>query len=171
MKMKQLSLAVVALATAALLGACASDGSSTDRGGVNPTDPVGIANRAMTALAYSPSGTGYPYKQTAPGSNVDSWVTDAAPQINNALSQVGDGYVLQVTGHTCTIGPRTAVGGKKGNVWYSTQRAQEIYNALARAGVPRDKMVVKGVASDQLLPGIPSDDQRQRRVSFQIIEK
>lgn len=137
-----------------------------------PTDPVSLANRALSVLSYSPAGKGWAYKSTAVGPEADSWVSEHKSQIEDALNQVGDDYVLQVTGHTCTIGPRTAPGdGRKGNVWYSTQRAQAVYNALARAGIPRDKMSVKGVASDELVPGIPSDDQKQRRVTFQIVPK
>lgn len=166
---------ILTISAAAVMGAvftaCASSGDgATSRGG--GSGALGIANRALAELSYSPNGGGYGYKSTNVGADANRWATSAKDQINQALSQVGDGYVLQVTGHTCSIGPRTAPGdGRRGNEWYSEQRARGVRDALVRAGVPAANLVVKGVADDEPVSGVATDDQRQRRVTFQIVPK
>ncbi|MBX7059240.1 MAG: OmpA family protein [Leptospirales bacterium] len=172
--MKKLILTVsVAVALGAMFTACQSSGdSSSSRGGNLGSGALGLANRALAVLNYSPNQAGYGYKSTGPGSDVNTWVTTAKDQINQALSQVGDGYVLQVTGHTDSTGPRTAPGdGRRGNEWYSEQRARGVMAALVRAGVPADKMIAKGVADDEPVSGAASDSQVHRRVTFQIVPK
>ncbi len=82
---------------------------------------------------------------------------------------MGEGYALQVTGHTDSSGPRNAEGNKKGNIWYSTQRAKNVYNALSNADVPTSHLTFTGVADDELLPGLDKYDQRHRRVTFKIV--
>lgn len=81
--------------------------------------------------------------------------------------------VLEIVGHTDESGPREAQPelGKKGNLWYSQQRAQRVYDALVKAGIPKDKIRAVGVAEDELIPGIDPYDQRQRRVTFRINKK
>lgn len=162
--------AVGAVFAASILFSACSSSDSTDRGGNVETGGVAVANRALQAVSYSPSNKGYSYKGTAVGGDFPTWASAAKPQIEQALSQVGSGYVIQVTGHTCTIGPRNATGGKKGNTWYSEQRAKAVYDGLRRAGIPANQMVFKGVADTQLLPGTDPKDQKQRRVTFQVVK-
>ena len=162
------ALAVVAMASLAF-AACSSGGKS-ERGGEAGTGGVAVANRALQAVSYSPRNKGYGYKSTAVGGDFPTWSSAAKPQITQALSQVGDDYVIQVTGHTCAIGPRTAPGdGRRGNMYYSEQRAKAVRDGLVNAGVPANKLVVKGVADTQLLPGVDPKDQKQRRVTFQVV--
>lgn len=133
---------------------------------------VAQARSALTDLTYSPYGKGFQYKiVSVPPGDFRNWLGQFRPQIEQALKAVGDGYVLQVTGHTCSIGPREAEPnlGKKGNIWYSTERAKNVFNALNSLGIPTDKMSVVGVADDEPLPGIDTKDQRNRRVTFKIV--
>ncbi len=171
--MKRIAISLgAALVAGAMFAACSSSGGSTSRG-AGGTGALGLANRALGQLAYSPAGAGYAYKATAvSAADANKIKTDFAPAINQALSQVGDGYVVQVTGHSCAIGPREAPGdGRPGNVTISRRRAEGVMRALASAGVPADKMTAVGVADDQPISGVDSKDQTQRRVTFQIVPK
>lgn len=151
-------------------------GGQTTEGGVESKSrdfALNQANQALAELAYSPSGQGWEYKATAtPGADFNSWATKFKSQIQQAIDAVGEGYQLQVTGHTCSIGPRTAPGdGRKGNEWYSAQRATGVKAALQNQGISVDKLAVKGVADDEPISGLDPKDQKNRRVTFKIIKK
>jgi len=131
------------------------------------------ANQALSDLTYSPYGKGWRYKNVVvPPGDFTKWSGQFKAQIVQAIDQVGDGFQLQVTGHTCSIGPRNEepANNKKGNVWYSEQRAKAVYNALIKQGIPAEKMVFKGVADDEPMPTKTPQDQLNRRVTFKIIE-
>ena len=163
LKLASVSLFVVSLA------ACgsSSDTGSTDRGLGSPLD---IVNKGLSQLGYSPDNDGYAYKAVAFPAADQKYIEDELKQpLEDALNKVGDGYVLQVTGHTCSIGPRNAMGGKKGNTWYSTQRAKGVYDALIKAGFPKEKLTYKGVAHDELLVDADPRDAENRRVTFKIV--
>lgn len=165
---KVAAFGVVALASLSLAACSSSDKS--ERGGVSAGGGVALANRALQEVSYSPRNKGYGYKSTGVGGDFPTWSSTAKPQISNALEQIGDDYVIQVTGHTCAIGPRNAPGdGRRGNYYYSSQRAKAVYDGLVNAGVPASKLQYKGVADTQLLTGVDSKDQKQRRVSFQVV--
>ena len=177
MKYRVLKWKGVTLAAVATLGLvfAACSGSAEREGGAatrDLNDPVALANRALSVLSYSPNGQGWAYKATGVSGDFTTWASNNKDKIQQALDQVGDGYVLQVTGHTCNIGPRTPPGdGRRGNMFYSEQRARSVYNALVTAGVPANRMTVKGVADTEPLPGAPRDGQAQRRVTFQIVAR
>ncbi len=135
---------------------------------------IGIdqVNSALKDLSYSPYGKGFDYKSTSvPAADFNSWFTKFSPQINQAVSAIGTGFVLQVTGHTCSRGPRDAVPSesKLGNMHYSKARAQSVYDALVKSGINGQNMSVVGIADDETLPGIDSKDQKNRRVTFKIV--
>ena len=161
LKLASMSLFVVSLA------AC---GSSTTTNTRNIGSPLDIVNKGLSQLSYSPGQDGYQYKSTNFPAADQKYIKDELKQpLEDAMSKVGDGYVLQVTGHTCSIGPREAVGGKRGNIWYSTQRAKGVYDALITAGFPKDKLTYKGVADDEPLQSVEPQDQKNRRVTFKIV--
>jgi hypothetical protein len=130
------------------------------------------ANSVLTDLSYSPYGKGFEYKNTTvPSSDFESWFTKFSPQINQAVSAIGSGFVLQVTGHTCSRGPREAVPAenKLGNMHYSKVRGDHVYEALIKSGIAKENMTVTGIADDEPLPGIDTADQKNRRVTFKIV--
>jgi hypothetical protein len=133
-----------------------------------------MANRALAELSYSPNNKGWDYKATAvPAADFQKWATANKAAIENALSQIETGYVLQITGHTCSIGPRDRQpDGRPGNIYYSTARARQVMAALRNAGIPTDKMTAVGVADDEPARGV-SDPKSQlhRRVTFKIVKK
>lgn len=172
MKKRNVVSLFVSAAILTVFAACGSaqtaDGEGATRGG---SVALRAANRALSEISYSPNMRGWEYKATAvPAGEFDTWATRYKAQIEDALNQVGDGYKLQVTGHTCSIGPREAqADGRRGNVYYSEQRARNVYTALERQGIPTDRMTFKGVADDQPRSGVGSDDRTNRRVSFQLV--
>lgn len=165
------------------LASCSSGQKTGGQDGTNNTGNDGATNRSFSmdginqALsdlgAYSPNGQGWDYKATAvPAQDFKGWATKAKPVIENVLSNIGDGYALQITGHTCAIGPRDAqADGRRGNVYYSAERGNQVMSALKAAGIPTDKMVVKGVADDEPVKGIDPKDRMNRRVTFQVVPK
>ena len=105
-----------------------SGGGSTGRGMV-----IDAANQLLASVTYWPNGKGYIYKSTAlPADDFKKWTGVNKAKIDEALTKVADGFALQVVGHTCSIGPRDAQPGKKGNVWYSTERAKGVYDYLVK---------------------------------------
>ena len=182
MKFFRISTAVLAVFLTIGLANCSSaqksgDTQSTDS---KPKDKektnsrsfvMDQANQALSDLTYSPYGKGWTYKTTdLPPADFKTWVGQFKTQIQQAVDSVGDGFLLQVTGHTCSIGPREAEGNKKGNIFYSTQRAKGVYNALLQNGIPAKRMTFVGVANDELLGTVGPKDQLNRRVTFKIVE-
>ena len=166
-----LKLASVSLFVVSLAACGSSQDSGTDRS-TGLGSPLDIVNKGLSQLGYSPDNDGYAYKAVAFPAADQKYIEDELKKpLEDALSKVGDGYVLQVTGHTCSIGPRNAMGGKKGNVWYSTQRAKGVYDALIKAGFPKDQLTYKGVADDELLLDADPRDAENRRVTFKIVPK
>ena len=162
LKLASMSLFVVSLAAC---GSSQTTSTTRDLG-----SPLDIVNKGLAQYGYSPDNDGYGYKEVAFPLKDQKYIEDKLKQpLEEALNKVGDGYVLQVTGHTCSIGPRDQVGYRKGNVWYSTQRAKGVYDALIKAGFPKDKLTYKGVANDEPLVGADSDDPENRRVTFKIV--
>ena len=133
---------------------------------------IDILNRGLAEVNYSPGGKGFGYKSyNVPSSELNKWAKDNKDTIESTLSKVPDGYVLQVTGHSDSVGPRTRTGSKPGNIFWSTQRAKAVFNALKAQGVPTDKMTYKGVADDIPTSQCAEDEACQRRVTLQVVEK
>ena len=127
---------------------------------------------AMGGLTYSPGGDGFAYKSVAvPRSDFREWANRNKGKIQKTVDSLEKGYVLEIVGHTDSSGPRNAVGGRKGNIWYSTRRAKAAYNALISVGISRSKLRYRGIADDELLVGSEPDSQRNRRVNFRIRSK
>jgi len=130
------------------------------------------ANQALGDITYSPYGKGWAYKTTGvPAGDFKTWAGKFKPQIEKAIEAVGEGFALQVTGHTCSIGPREATDGKKGNIYYSTERAKAVFDSLSKVGIPTSRMTFVGVADDEPLSGLDTRDQRNRRVTFKIVQQ
>lgn len=170
--MRNLILTFIAASAIAVASVSCSSKGSKSRGGVTGGGVVGALNRALSEVSYSPGGKGYPYKGTNAGPQARSWATKHKSSIESTLSKIPSGYVLQVTGHSDSVGPRTAPGdGRPGNIAISTRRARGVYNALIAAGVPKDKLIYGGVADDMTSSLCGSEDACQRRVSLQVVEK
>ncbi len=163
-------------------GGSTSSGGSGSSGGAKSrsADVGGDPNMALQALnkslsevpSYSPGGKGFAYKMSnVTPADFQAWAGKHKESFQKVLDQIPAGYVLQVTGHTDNVGPRDAdtSTGRKGNIFYSTERAKAVHGALVNAGLPAAKMTYKGIADDELLSEFPADDQRQRRVTYKIV--
>jgi len=177
---KKLLLSATAMILSLGLVACASGqetDSSSDRGmddnAANRNIVIAGLNQSLSQISYSPNDRGWEYKATAvPAADIQKWANNNKELITEALNKIDTGYALQITGHTCSIGPRERqADGRLGNAYYSTQRAQQVLAGLRNAGIPTDKLVVKGVADDEPLSGVDSKDQTNRRVTFKIVVK
>lgn len=168
-----ISLTAVAATLIFAAAACGggSDSSSTRASTGNMV--VDAANRALSEVAYSPGGKGFAYKAVAvPTAELNKWAKDNKDKIESAIGQLPSDYILQITGHSDSRGPRTAPGdGRLGNEWYSTQRAKKVYDALRAQGMPADKITFKGVADDMISGQCDSEEACQRRVSLQVVPK
>lgn len=152
------------------LAACSSS-QTTDRSGNERSAGIDVGG-ALGSMSYSPGNGGFAYKSTYVNpQEFQTWVAQFKPQIEQALNALAPGFKLQVTGHTDAVGPRDADGtGRKGNVFYSTERARAVYDALVQAGLPKDKMTFRGIANDEPVPGQDRDSQKHRRVTFKIVQ-
>ncbi len=122
-------------------------------------------------FVYAPRGKGWNYKDVSlDNQDFQRWYRQNVQKFQEVINNLGPGFVIEVVGHTDESGPREAepATGKKGNIWYSTERAKRVYDALINAGISRDKLRFVGVAEDQLIPGLDPYDQRHRRVTFRI---
>ena len=161
--MKKIFLALMMLSLIALI---ACGGKQT------PTDPnEAWVRSANTELAQHSTGT-FAYKRSdISTADWNSWFKTSEPVIKRILAEIPDGYVLQVTGHTCARGPELAEGRKPGNTKLSNDRARTIYNNLVREQVDSSKLTYRGVGSEQLNNQFDSRDARQRRVSFRVVQQ
>ncbi len=123
-------------------------------------------------LVYKPGGKGFEYKVvTVSEGDFNKWAKENKEKINKTIDALEEGSVLLIVGHTDSSGPRTAVGNRKGNVWYSTNRAKAIYNAMLRQGIKPSKLAFKGIADDELANSSDPKDQINRRVTFKVVSK
>ncbi len=84
--------------------------------------------------------------------------------VKEVVNKVPEGYVIQVTGHSALV--KDAATDE-----VSTNRAKAVYNELVRAGINRNKLTYKGVATSELIPGLDGMDPKQRRVTFKVVPK
>ena len=131
------------------------------------------ARGALGGLAYSPQGNGFSYKSVrAPKADFARWASKNKGKIKKVIDSLEKGYVLEIVGHTDSSGPRNKTSnGRKGNIWYSTQRARSVYIALVSQGISRSRLRYKGIADDELLDSSEPRGQINRRVSFRVVKK
>ena len=147
-----------------------------------------LANRALTGAADElftqlneslksaryPDGEsiqGFAYKKWEIPNKKDfvKWVKGAGAVLKKGLDELPAIYTLEIAGHTDTIGPETPVGDKKGNMFYSEQRAKEVKQALVKLGFPEKRIVTKAIGYSNPIPGIDGESGQNRRVTFQFL--
>ena len=133
---------------------------------------VDSLNLKLEGLRY-PDGKkveGFQYKSSAlPNpNNFAAWLK-ANTSIVKKVFTLPPNYSLEITGHSDSSGPEEPESGKKGNIYYSEQRAISVKNALIKAGFPGARIITKGVGSQQALSGLDGRDSKNRRVTFKII--
>lgn len=173
--MKNIVITILAASAMLVSTVACGGGGSSSRGGSISTGggAIGVLNRGLAEINYSPGGKGFAYKGTrVPASELNKWAKNNKDAIESTLSKVPEGYVLQVTGHSDSVGPRTAPGdGRLGNIYYSTARAKAVFNALRAQGVPTKSLTYKGVADDITTSQCGDSEDCQRRVTLQVVEK
>ncbi|PKL40576.1 MAG: hypothetical protein CVV44_02945 [Spirochaetae bacterium HGW-Spirochaetae-1] len=113
---------------------------------------------------------GFQYKGTeVPAQKWDKWAKMSAPVVKKIISELPEGYVLQVKGHTDARGPEDPEGDKPGNIKISTDRAKAVQESLRRQGISSPKLTYKGVGSSELKAGIDPKSAGQRRVTFAVV--
>ena len=123
-------------------------------------------------LVYLPNEKGFAYKSTKISKkDFNKWAFANRKVLRQMILGLDDGYILQIVGHTDSSGPRLAEGPRKGNIWYSTQRAKEVYKALIRYKFPADKLGYTGVADDELFDFSNPKAQSNRRITFRVVAK
>jgi len=167
MEMKKVFLAVFVLALGLAI-AC----------GTTPVKPVDVGDPKMAMVSAQNKQLaklpveGFEYKSAqVPAQKWDMWAKAAAPVVKEVITNLPEGYVLQVTGHTDGRGPEQPAGAKPGNIKISRDRAKGVHDSLGRAGITSPKMTYKGVGFSEPLAGIDADDPQQRRVTFKVVPK
>lgn len=114
---------------------------------------------------------GFAYKSSKLNTQVwDNWAKSSAPVVKEIIGKLPEGYVLQVTGHTDSVGPEEPEGDKPGNINISKDRAKTIYDALRKAGIDSPRLTYKGMGSSELIQGINPEGAGQRRVTFKVVQ-
>lgn len=125
-------------------------------------------------FVYAPYGKGWAYKDVSIDSNdFNQWFSQNKLEFLKLIDAIDVGFVLEVVGHTDESGPQEAepATGKKGNLWYSQQRANRVCESLVKAGISKDKLRCIGVGESELIPGLNPLDQKHRRVTFRVNRK
>ncbi len=126
------------------------------------------------SFVYAPYGKGWAYKDVSIDNNdFNKWYSTNKREILKVIDAIDAGFVLEVVGHTDASGPQEAepATGKKGNLWYSQERANRVCESLIKAGIPKDKLRCIGVGENELIPGINPLDRKHRRVTFRVNRK
>lgn len=146
-----------------------------ERGSEAETQLVNELNRQMKSWRY-PDGNrinGFAYKGVRlPGRDLyRSWIIGKKPLISRGIKKLRDGYKLEITGHADASGPDEPQPelNKKGNIYYSKERARSMKAALVREGFPAERIIIRGAGSQELLPDVDSRSPKNRRVTFQLI--
>ena len=130
-------------------------------------------NESLKSARY-PDGEsikGFAYKKWDIPNKKDfvQWVKGAGAVLKKGLDELPAAYTLEIAGHTDTVGPETPVGDKKGNMFYSEQRAKEVKQALVKLGFPEKRIATKAMGSSNPIPGIDGESAQNRRVTFQFL--
>ena len=129
---------------------------------------ISAQNEQLSKIPFS----GFSYKSSRlPSSNWRRWATGSKPVIEEVISKIPDGYVLQVTGHSDASGPEEPVGNKPGNIKISSDRALTVYKALRGANIDSTKLTYKGIGSSDILNSYDSRAAEQRRVTFMVVPR
>ena len=100
-----------------------------------------------------------------------TWAKENVNYIKEALSKLPADYKLVARGHADSTGPESEEGAKKGNVYYSTIRAEAVKEALVKQGLPADRITTEALGSSEPVQGFDGSDQINRIVTFQVIKE
>lgn len=109
------------------------------------------------------------YKLGAPVSAQDraEMIDRAVAVIRAMLPRLPEGYVIQITGHTDTLGGAQS----KPNITVSAKKAQLVLTELGKKGVSGPRLVNKGVGGTLLSSACGEKEPCQRRVTFLVVKK
>jgi outer membrane protein OmpA-like peptidoglycan-associated protein len=166
--MKKSIIICLMLTAAVLIIACSKQVKEEPQVAAVDTSMVSGSNDQLSK--YPIAGFGYKSAEISK-KEWEQWAKNAAPVVKEILGKIPDGYALEIRGHTDGSGPEEPLGAKPGNLKISEQRAQTVLNALKKAGIESDKIVVKGAGASELIPGVDPRDPKQRRVTFAVVKK
>ncbi|MBK9503205.1 MAG: OmpA family protein [Leptospiraceae bacterium] len=152
----------------------AKDSTVAKRDLANPGEELfAQLNESLKSARY-PDGKaieGFAYKKWEIPNKKDfiKWIKDSGAVLKKGLDDLPAIYTLEIAGHTDTVGPETPEGAKKGNMFYSEQRAKEVKQALVKLGFPEKRIATKAMGSSNPIPGIPGESAQNRRVTFQFL--
>ncbi|MCB1177848.1 MAG: OmpA family protein [Leptospiraceae bacterium] len=139
-------------------------------------------NEKLAEIRY-PDGNsieGFEYKKWEIPNRKDfiKWLKESGKIINEALDKLPESIKLEITGHADTTGPENKDGGRLGNVYYSTKRAEEVKSLIVKVLPENDeakkkleaRLVTRGAGSSEPISGIDGDSPKNRRVTFKLIQ-
>lgn len=175
--MRQMNLRVTITLFALVFGAIMLSGCGEDQSQVKKNTEIPAFNTEPInkELAKYPI-QGFDYKGTNPTkADWDEKAKAMLPYVKSILTTIPEGYVIEVRGHADASGPEEPVGNKKGNIYWSEQRATNVRDALVRQGIPKEKLKVRGVGSSELIPDpnttATGRSKLNRRVTFHVVQQ
>lgn len=99
------------------------------------------------------------------GVKIDTYGKDSLAAAKDAVADLPEGYVLQITGHHNQHPDKAQ---RKGN-GLSVQRAKQVYDYFVKNGIPKEKLTYRGVGSAEFDKSLSRE--KNRRVTFRIVKK
>ena len=128
-------------------------------------------NQTLERLYYPLKG-GFSYKSTIlEEDKIEIWFKQVQPILNDAFEKLPDEYILVIKGHTDPTGPEFVTEDKKGNMYYSTIRAENVKNFLIQQKFPQQRIKSFGVGSAEAVDMNNRKNPMNRRVTFSFIDE
>jgi outer membrane protein OmpA-like peptidoglycan-associated protein len=99
------------------------------------------------------------------GVKIDSYGKESLAAAKDAVAELPEGYVLQITGHHNQHPDKAQ---RKGN-GLSVQRAKQVYDYFVKNGIAKEKLTYRGVGSTEFDKSLSRE--KNRRVTFRIVKK
>lgn len=108
-----------------------------------------------------------------------SWLKGSAAVIQEVLEKLPSSVKLEIVGHADATGPENREGAKLGNIYYSKKRAEEVKKFIVKVFKDDnskikdmdDRIITRGAGSSEPIPGIEGSSGKNRRVTFQLVDK
>jgi outer membrane protein OmpA-like peptidoglycan-associated protein len=160
------------------------------RGSENTVEPSVGYGELLDELSAKLREVRYPDGETIEGfeykkwdipnrKDFQTWLKGSAAVIQEVLEKLPATVKLEIVGHADATGPENREGDKLGNIYYSKKRAEEVKKFVVKVFKDdnskikdlEDRIITRGAGSSEPVPGIEGTSAKNRRVTFQLVDK
>lgn len=127
---------------------------------IDPSVKIDELNTRLTKVAV----VGLPAFQRTGGKKMDDLAQKSLEESKSVISDMPDGYVLQITGHHNQHPDKS----KRTGNGLSVQRAKYVYDYFVKNGVAKEKLAYRGAGSSENDKNLSRDENR--RVTFKVVK-